>query len=344
MDRILIGEASEVVVGRGLLSTSALLPEREGRRRAAVLTQPGALDVARGVRRRLEDEGLESALRVLPDREEAKTLEVAGEVFEWLTDLGLGRGDTVVGVGGGALTDLAGFVAATYLRGVEVVHVPTTLLGAVDAAVGGKTGVNLRGKNLVGAFWHPSRVVVDVLVLEGLPGHLLRTGLAEALKAGLVGDPGLVALLEAEGPAAPLEQVVARSVRVKAAVVSADFREEGRRAILNYGHTVGHAVEVAAGLAHGEAVALGMVAAGEVSRREVGFEESGRVVTLLESLGLPVRSPPVDADRVRDLLALDKKREAGGLRMVLLRSVGEAVVRPVDTATVEAALTSIGVR
>ncbi len=332
--RISVGDASEVLIGRDLLD-GGLLREREGRERVVVLTQPGARSIAERVAA-----GLAAAILELPDGEDAKSLAVVEDAYRWLASQGLHRGDTVVAVGGGSLTDVAGFVAATYLRGIEAVYVPTTLLGAVDAAVGGKTGVNLDGKNLVGAFHHPSRVVIDVAVLEALPPELWREGAAEALKAGLIADPALVDLFERHGADAPLAEVVQRAVSVKAGVVADDFREAGRRAILNYGHTVGHAVEIAAGMRHGDAVAVGMVAAGAVSEAVCGFAHRARQDGIIAALGLPTAAA-ADRSEVRRLLALDKKRDAAGLRMVLLEAVGAPVVCHVDGATVEAALDAV---
>jgi 3-dehydroquinate synthase len=280
---------------------------------------------------------------VLPDGEAAKDLAVAADLYRWLADVGVGRRDLLVGVGGGTVTDVAGFAAATWLRGIEVVHVPTTLLGAVDAAVGGKTGVNLDGKNLVGAFHHPSRVVIDIDVLDALPAALRRDGLAEALKTGLIGDRHLVEVLEAGGERADLAEVVRRSVAVKAAVVERDFREAGEREILNYGHTIGHAIEVATGIRHGEAVAIGMVAAGRASALLAGFTEEDRQRDLVAGLGLPTTAAGAPRERIVELAALDKKRGRSGLRMVLLAAVGEPRVLPVDSATVDAALQAIGV-
>jgi 3-dehydroquinate synthase len=341
VERILIGTESEVLVGRGL--PAALLDERAGRRQTVVLTQPGAQNVAGRVAAAIEAEGLRCALRVLPDRDDAKTLEVVAGLYEWLADLEVARDDTVVGVGGGSVTDVAGFVAATWLRGVESVLLPTTVLGAVDAAIGGKTGVNLRGKNLVGAFWHPSRVVIDIDVLDALPPELKREGFSEALKAGLIGDPELVDLFDRHGAAVPMDQVVLRAVTVKASVVAGDFREAGRRAILNYGHTIGHAVEMAGGISHGEAVAVGMVAAGAISEQSEGFTGAARQRELIERLGLPTEAPGLDRAGITDLLALDKKRRDGVLRMVLLRSIGEPVVKAVDGRDVEVGLAAVGI-
>ena len=267
---------------------------------------------------------------------------VVEKAYRWLAEVSLGRYDTIVGVGGGAATDMAGFVAATWLRGVESVMVPTTMLGAVDAAIGGKTGINLEGKNLVGAFHLPSRVIVDLDVLETVPASLRLEGLAEALKAGLVADPVLVELFERHGASAPLDQVVTRSIKVKAEVVSADYREDGRRAILNFGHTIGHGVEMAAGMPHGMAVAVGMVAAGAVSAARYGFPAQW-LTDVIFSLGLPVSAFGVSHDSVVGFVGKDKKRTADGTRMVLLRSVGDPVVDLVDDAEIDLGLAAVGI-
>ena len=275
-------------------------------------------------------------------KEAAKTLAQAEMVFEALNRLGLTRNDTLVAIGGGAVTDLGGFVAATYLRGIEAVYCPTTLLGAVDAAIGGKTGVNVGGKNLVGVFAYPRRVVIDIGVLEHLPDPLKAQGMAEALKAGLVGDPELVELLEADGLAANLREVVSKAVAVKVKIVKEDFREAGIRAVLNYGHTLGHAIELTEGLSHGEAVAIGMVAAGQISADETGFSDEARVASIIDSLGLPTRlATAPDEGRVLELVRLDKKRRADGVAMVLLNAIGSPVVRPVSEETILEALRSV---
>lgn len=329
-----------MVVGRGL-DPGALLPG--DRAVVAVVAQPPTAGMAGDLAQALRRRGTRAEVRVLPDGEAAKTLDVAADLYRWMAGIGVARGDALVAVGGGALTDVAGFAAATYLRGIDAVYVPTTLLGAVDAAVGGKTGVNLEAKNQVGAFRHPVRVVVDVDVLDRLPDRLKREGAAEALKAGLIGDPGLFEVLERHGLGADLVDVVDRAVAVKVAVVQRDFEERGQRAHLNYGHTVGHAVEVAAGFSHGEAVAVGMVAAGRASALEAGFGAEERQRAAIAGLGLPLAAPGTDRDRVLRLLAMDKKRDAGGLRMVLLEAIGRPVVRRVTSATVGAALTAVEV-
>lgn len=340
MARLTIAGKTEVVIGTGL--PASLLPKRDNRRRAAVLTQPGPTDLAMDVSRRLERDGLKCEVIGLPDREHAKTLGVAASVYEALARFGLARHDTVVGVGGGTVTDLAGYVAGTWLRGVEVVHFATTLLGAVDASIGGKTGVNVAGKNLVGVFWHPTRVVIDVDQLGRLPGYLIREGMAEAYKAGLVGDAGLSALIGSEGMGAPLEDVVERAVRVKAAIVDADSTEQGVRATLNFGHTIGHAVEYASALSHGESVGLGMIAAAAISERRVGFTGTGMIEDTVDSLGLPTRVEGLEVARVLDLLAMDKKRDAAGLRMVLLEDIEKPVMTHVDRSDIAVGLSAIG--
>ena len=335
-----VGTATRIVIGSEVLDAATLLGDLEPRR-AAVVAQPGSQAVARGVARALRDVGVASDTRVVPDGEAAKTLGIVEDVGLWLNELGLTRHDLVVAVGGGAVTDLGGFVAATYLRGIDAVYVPTTLLGAVDAAIGGKTGVNLAGKNLVGVFRHPRRVVVDVAVVATNPPALIRSGSAEALKTGLVGDPELVALYERDGIDADVGEVVERAVAVKAEIVTEDFTESGRRMVLNYGHTVGHAVEVACGLSHGDAVAVGMVAAGRVSRLVAGFDGEDRQRRLIERLGLPVGVTDLDREEAVRLIGLDKKRGSEGLRMVVLTDVGSPEVIAVDAATVDAALDAI---
>ncbi len=340
MAELTVAGVTSVVIGEGL--PDSLLPQRPGRRRVALLTQPAATSRALEIAKRLEGEGLTCEVIGLPDRDEAKTLEVAISVYEDLARLGVTRDDTIVGVGGGAVTDMAGYVAGTWLRGVEVVHFPTTLLGAVDASIGGKTGVNLAGKNLVGVFWHPTRVIVDTLLLEKLPLPLLREGMAEAFKAGLVGDAELCDLLSHAGLAVPLLEVIERAVAVKARIVTNDEREHGERAFLNFGHTVGHAIEFASPLSHGESVSLGMISACHISKKIHGFDAVDMVDATLTHLGLPTRVKDLDKSRVHDLLQLDKKRDGDGLRMVLLKGVAEPILNHVEPDDIEVGLTAVG--
>jgi len=336
-------QRSRIVVGRGVAhSLTAELPG--GRRTAvAVLTQPAVARLAAELAAGLEESGMRVAVKQLPDRDAAKRLSVVEDTLRWLNSQGLTRNDAIVAVGGGALTDAAGFGAATYLRGIDAVYVPTTLLGAVDAAIGGKTGVNVDGKNLAGAFHHPCLVLIDIDLLERLPIELLREGAAEVLKAGLVADPVIVAGYEEAGLEAPLDELVERAVAVKVEVVRADFTEQDRRVLLNYGHTVGHAIEIVAGMAHGHAVAVGMVAAGRASELVNGFAGAARQRAVLQRLGLPVAAPGLDRGEVLKLVALDKKRSGEGLRMVLLEEIGRAGVKTVDDATVREALAAVGI-
>jgi 3-dehydroquinate synthase len=340
LETLIVAGVTEMVVGRGL--PDPILPERAGRERVALVTQPGATHIALEVAARLRESGLQVEVIGLPDREEAKTLVVAGSVYEALARFGLGRHDTVLGVGGGSVSDVAGFVAGTWLRGVEVIHIPTTLLASVDAAIGGKTGVNLAGKNLVGVFWHPTRVIVDVETLESLPTTLRREGLAEALKAGLVGDRDLFELLEREGESAALDEVVSRAASVKVRVVGEDEKDTGLRAILNFGHTIGHAIEYASPLSHGESVAVGMVAAGRVSEQRLRFQALERIIAAIDGLGLPTRVEGLERARVEDLLRHDKKRDAGGIRMVLLRALADPVIEHVGEEEIDLGLDAIG--
>ena len=336
------GRRCDITVGRGIAGHEALVPAN--RSRIAVLAQPPLAGLAQGIAAAMRQAGaVDAELRVLPDGDEAKELAIVGETYRWLNENGFTRDGLIVAIGGGALTDLAGFVAATYLRGVEVVYLPTTLLGAVDAAIGGKTGINVDGKNLAGVFRHPSRIVIDLNLLDALPEKLLREGAAETVKAGFIADEQIVAAYEGDGIDAALDDVVPAAIDVKVTTVREDFRESGRRAILNYGHTIGHAVEIAAGIPHGEAVAIGMVAAGRVSAEVLGFRGSSRQRAVLERIGLPTTAPAVNADRVMDLIERDKKRDRSGLRMVLLRDFGEPVVQHVSPGSVDLGLREIGI-
>jgi 3-dehydroquinate synthase len=353
------GGGYPVLIGTGLVDRlDELLPELPGAEAAAVVAPRPVAGVAARVGRALGRRGLAVHHLEVPAGEEAKRLEVVAGLYERLAAVPTRRADPVVAVGGGATTDVAGFAAATWLRGVPLVNVATTVLGMVDAAVGGKTGVDLpAGKNLVGAFHQPAAVVADLDTLAGLPAAEVRSGLAEVAKAGLAGDPALAeALRRSAGPAVAadpdaLAPLVEGAVRVKAAVVAADEREDaadGRvgRLILNYGHTLGHALERLAGyrgLRHGEAVALGMVFAARVAEA-VGLARPGLAaghVELLAALGLPVGGARLDPDQVLAAMATDKKHR-GGLRLVLLRAPGQPeVVTAPDRQVLVAAIGSL---
>jgi len=302
----------------------------------------------------LEAADIPVASYTVPPGEASKSLESAAAVYDWLIERRAERGHTIVALGGGMVTDLAGFVAATYARGLPLVHVPTSLLAMVDAAVGGKVAVNHpRSKNAIGAFYQPRLVLADVSTLRTLPSREL-SGWAEAIKHALILDAELLSFFEEHAEAVlRLEpqlttEAVRRSVAIKAAVVSEDEREEtGRRTILNYGHTVGHAIEVATAYGrfrHGEADAIGMTAAAAISRR-LGLlppAEERRQRELLERFGLPVRADDIDRAAVISAIALDKKVRAGAVRWVLLEGIGYGVLRDdVPQAVVEEALDEV---
>ena len=292
-----------------------------GARRAAVVTQE-AIPVT-------VDPGIEHRLFTMPDGEDGKDLGTVEDLCRDWAQWGLTRGDVVVAVGGGVVTDTAGFAAAVYHRGVAVVHVATTLLGQIDAAIGGKTGVNLpEGKNLVGSFWQPSAVLCDTETLGTLPPREYRNGLGEMAKYAFLGVHDLADL--------PLDEAVAACVRCKAEVVGSDERESGRRAILNYGHTLGHALETAGryDLRHGEAVAIGLVYAAELAHR-LGRIDAARVAEhrrVVAGYDLPMALPPgTDVERVVDLFSRDKKA-VDGITFVLDGPNGVEPVAVTDRA------------
>lgn len=290
----------------------------------------------------LERANFAVSVTVLEPGESTKSWETAHRLHEALLDARMERRDVVVSCGGGVTSDLAGFVAATYLRGIAVIHVPTTLLAQVDAALGGKTGVNLgRGKNLVGAFHQPRAVLSDVETLATLPPREFRAGLAEVIKTAMIADAGLFADLEtraaaADGDAAQrdtrwLSDVVARTAAIKLGVVTRDETEAGERALLNFGHTVGHALEAATAYTrylHGEAVAIGMLAAARLSESagEAPAGTTARLEALLRRVGLPCATSAVTAADLLDKLQYDKKMKEGQARFVLTRGVGSATV------------------
>jgi 3-dehydroquinate synthase len=333
---------SEILVGRGMLDAMVEAVTASHGTAAAVLCQPSTYGIADRLAGALAAGGFRASGYTLPDGEEAKQMSVVESVYRHLNDQRFTRDDVVVAVGGGSLTDVAGFVAGTYLRGVPAMYLPTTLLGAVDAAVGGKTGVNVDGKNLAGVFRHPRLIVIDVDILDALPERSKREGAAEAVKTGFIADMEITRRYESDLHDVDLEEIVNRAVAVKASVVSEDFTESGRRAVLNYGHTVGHAVESSTGCSHGEAVAIGMVAAGAASHHVLGFEGADRQVSLLRALGLPTDARSAHRGAVRSLMALDKKRDANGLRFVLLAAFERPEVVTVDDATVDVALDAVG--
>jgi 3-dehydroquinate synthase len=324
--RVATARPYDVIVGRYL---RAELLDAVGSGAVAIVHQPTLVEPAESLRTVLEYLGSQAYRIEVPDAEDGKTLAVAGFCWDVLGRVGLDRTGTVVGFGGGALTDLAGFVAATWLRGVRVVQVPTTLLAMVDAAVGGKTGINTdAGKNLVGAFHEPAAVLVDLAALLTLPRAELVSGMAEVVKAGFIADPVILERIEADPQAAldpsgrVLEELIGRAIKVKADVVAADLRESHLREVLNYGHTLGHALERRESYRwrHGAAVSVGMVFAAELARLAGRLDDvtAQRHRAVLSSVGLPTG---YDADALPELLEgmrNDKKTRSGMLRFVVL--------------------------
>ncbi len=323
--RLLLGEG-------GLGRVGQFLAEWGGGRRVAVVSDPTVEALyGKAVREVLARAGLESFPVTVPEGEAAKTPRTALHLYRAFFRAGLGRDGLVLALGGGVVGDLAGFAAATYMRGLPWVALPTTLLAMVDAAIGGKVAVNLpQGKNLVGAFWPPALVVADPAVLKTLPGEEFRAGLAEVVKAAIIGRPALFSHLERYGPA-DLLWVIDQAMQVKIALVEEDPEERGRRALLNLGHTFGHALEQASGyrIRHGEAVSVGMVLAARLAWR-IGLCEERlvhRLIGLLHSLGLPTAPPaPVAPERAWAGMGGDKKRREGRLRLVLPQGIGRVVV------------------
>jgi 3-dehydroquinate synthase len=341
-----------VIIGRGLLTD--LVDELAGTATVAIFHQPPLAETAEAVRAALADKGIDAHRIEIPDAEDGKDLAVAGFCWEVLGRIGLTRSDAIVSLGGGAATDLAGFVAATWMRGVRIVHVPTTLLAMVDAAVGGKTGINTdAGKNLVGSFHEPAAVLVDLATLETVPKNEIVSGLAEVIKTGFIADPVILDIIEAD-PAAALDptgdvlpELIRRSVEVKARVVAADLRESNLREILNYGHTLAHAIERREQYRwrHGAAVSVGLVFAAELGRLAGRLDDAtaDRHRAILESVGLPVT---YDEHAFADLLKgmqTDKKNRAGLLRFVVLDGLAKpGRLEGPDPALLVAAFSAVG--
>ena len=326
------GPPYQVVVGVGVLGElPGLVPKQA--RTVVVIHAEGLGEIARPVCGALAAAGLSVHAEPVPDGEAAKTVDVAAGLWSRLAQHGVTRLDCVVGIGGGAATDLAGFVAATWLRGVTAVLVPTTLLGMADAAVGGKTAIDIpEGKNLVGAFHSPAGVLADLVTLETLPRQDYVSGLAEVIKAGFIADPVILELVKAdpEGATVPhgahARELIERAIRVKAEVVSKDPTELGLREILNYGHTLGHAIERVEGyrFRHGDAVAIGMVYVAELARLAGLLDPQVTAMhrELLASVGLPTAYPAGVWPSLREAMGVDKKARGARLRLVVLDGLG----------------------
>jgi shikimate kinase/3-dehydroquinate synthase len=337
----------EVLVGHGLLGELPELLDARARgsrpSRVAVIHPPTLINFAERIVHVLTSAGKECVRIDVPDAEAAKTADIAAHCWSVLGTAGFTRSDAVVGVGGGATTDLAGFVAATWLRGVTLVNVPTSVLGMVDAAVGGKTGINTaEGKNLVGCFYEPAGVLCDLDVLASLPRAELVSGLAEVIKCGFIADPEILAAVEADPASAVrpdsslLRSLIERAIAVKARVVSADLREatstgsEVGREQLNYGHTLGHAIERRERYRkrHGEAIGVGMVFAAELASRAGRLDDAAvaRHRRILSLIGLPTTYDPDAFDELLSIMSLDKKARGSTLRFVILTGVGKVEI------------------
>jgi 3-dehydroquinate synthase len=337
----------DVVIGPG---TTPLVPEMVGgAATVAVIADPTVQAHASRITAALRDAGVAAEQLAVPAGEEAKSLTTVARLWDELGRLRLTRSDAVVAVGGGATTDVAGFVAATWLRGVRVVQVPTTLLAMVDAAIGGKTGINTdAGKNLVGSFHPPAGVVVDLDVLETLPAEQWVNGMAEVLKAGFIADPAILELVEADlvGATVPTgssaRELIERAIAMKVDVVSRDLKEAGPREMLNYGHTLGHAIERLEGyrIPHGHAVSIGMVFAAGLGKAAgtLDGETLMRHQALLSATGLPTSYRRDALPDLVELMRIDKKARGDTLRFVVLKGLAHPVILEApDESMLEAA-------
>ena len=325
-------------IGSGLLDDAALLQRYLAPGKVALVSNTTVAPLYLDKVRAALGERL-AVVKILPDGERYKNLESLAAIWDALLEARCDRQTTLIALGGGVVGDVSGFAAASYQRGIAFLQLPTTLLAQVDSSVGGKTGINhVRGKNMIGAFHQPCAVIADTDTLHTLPERELAAGLAEVVKYGLIADRPFLDWLGTTMPAlrsrddAALAEAVHRSCANKARIVVADEREQGVRALLNYGHTFGHAIETATGytrLLHGEAVSIGMLMASEMSAR-LGWIQAAEVASirgLLLAAGLPVTVPAgLDVDAFLELMAVDKKVAAGRQRLVLLRALGEAVV------------------
>jgi 3-dehydroquinate synthase len=349
------GRDYPIIIGADLLGDTHLVKPYLGSGRAVIVTNEAvaALYLER-FETNLREAGIDAFSISLPDGERYKTWETLNSIFDAMLAQRCDRATTVIALGGGVVGDMAGFAAATYQRGVSYIQVPTTLLAQVDSSVGGKTAINHPlGKNMIGAFYQPRLVLSDLSTLSTLPRRELSAGLAEVVKYGAIMDAEFFAWLEENMQKLmardldALGYAVERSCKCKADIVADDEREAGRRAILNFGHTFGHAIEAGLGFGnwlHGEAVSAGMVLAASLSARqgEISDSDVARLASVLKQAGLPVQAPSLGAQRYLDLMGYDKKVQDGKLRLVLLRSIGDAYLTADFSATgLEQVLTDI---
>lgn len=327
----------QVHIGYNVTSEVSGRVKAAGARKVAIIHQVPLAAVARHIARELESENIDAVLLPVPDAEAGKTAEVLTGLWEALGDSGFGRQDVVIGLGGGAATDLAGFAAATWMRGIKVIQVPTTLLAMVDAAVGGKTGINTpAGKNLVGAFHEPDSVFIDLERLHTLPEEETIAGSAELIKTGFIADPRILELFR-DGAEKHWEELIRRSVTVKAGVVGQDLKESGLREILNYGHTFGHAIESRENYTwrHGDAVAVGMMFVAHLAHNRGLIDDSLLALhkEILELVGLPTTYEAGAFEELHEAMGRDKKNRDGRIRFVVLRDLGQCA--RLEDATVE---------
>jgi 3-dehydroquinate synthase len=346
--RIDLGDRSyDILIGEGLLGQAATYQGLPRSSTALIVTNTtvGPLYTAQ-LRAALQGQHKQVLDVELPDGEQFKDWPALNTVFTTLLEKAADRKTVLYALGGGVIGDMTGFAAACYMRGVPFVQVPTTLLAQVDSSVGGKTAINHpAGKNMIGAFYQPQRVVCDLTSLDTLPQRELLAGLAEVIKYGPIADAEFLVWLEANMPRllardkAALKHAIQRSCEIKAWVVGQDEKEAGLRAILNYGHTFGHAIEAGLGYGewlHGEAVGCGMVMASDLSQRLglISADTAARITALIERTGLPIKGPQLGADRYIELMQVDKKAEAGEIRFVVIDELGKASMRPAPDAIV----------
>ena len=326
----------EICIGRNIIDRAGLIAIKNNWASRYVIVTDSNVARLHGerVKTKLHESGLKADIIEFPAGEKSKTIETALQLANRLLDLGVDRKSALIALGGGVVGDITGFVASIYMRSIPYIQIATSLLAMVDSAIGGKTGVDFgNGKNLLGTFYQPKAVFIDIDFLNTLPEKEFRTGLAEIVKYGIIDDPELFALLEKEGTALPeqdlevLEQIISKSGRIKKGIVEIDENERGLRRILNFGHTLGHAIESESGysISHGEAVAIGMIGAARVSEKMkyLNTAESTRIENLLESIGLPTRVPAgIQPEGVLNKIKMDKKKEGDKIPFVLIKKIG----------------------
>lgn len=337
-----VGDTYEILIEKGLLKDCGKYIKAVTKaKKIAIITEtnvaPLYLDTVKGC---IENEGFDVVSHIFPAGESSKTTKTVVDIVEFLAESGLTREDIVVALGGGVCGDMAGFAAAIYLRGIKFIQIPTTLLSQVDSSVGGKTGVDLpQGKNLCGAFHQPALVLIDPNVLETLPAHFFSDGMGEVIKYGCIKSKALFERIEAENVKDFIEDLIYDCVDIKRGVVERDEKEAGERALLNFGHTAGHAIEKLhnfTGISHGEAVGVGMVMISEAGE-QAGLTEQGtadRIRKVLKKYNMKTE----DENPVKDIIGAmyhDKKRTGSGIKFIMLHSIGESFINPVETDKVE---------